>query len=447
MNQHGVFGSGPVKTVQLPSPEHSLPARWLLSTVTEAVTALKSPEGGAVHINQALREPLYGNGAMHDQAAWLAPVEKWREGDKPICEWQTFPPAVPHQSVAHHQKIVVIAGVLMPQEGEAVKQLVEYMDCVVLAGIQSGLHGHPKALSCVDLFLGNKAVISELNKATLVIQFGRRFVSKRLGQWLEQFGGEHWYVDPRQDRHDPFSSVTRRISCPVESFCHSLEWEEQGRSWVKNLKDGSRKLADSVAITLHSNEGLTEAWTVNAIKQQLTSQPLFIGNSMPIRLFDALTTEPSNVPAVANRGVSGIDGLVSSAAGHALGFPNQKTVMVIGDLSLLHDLNALALAAKHGLLVVALNNSGGSIFNIFPVKNRETRSQYFQVEHELQFAGAAKMFGMNYQAPETREGFIQRFNEALESATGSLIEVITPPDEATNLFAQLLQQARSEEWL
>ena len=446
MNQYSVFGSAPARSIYLPSPEPTLPARWLLSSITEAVVALKSPEGGAVHINQQLREPLYGSGLMHDQQAWLAPIKAWMESNQPICEWTSFPAVLPEQSLPQHEKVVVIAGVLNPQEAEAVKQLVGRTNALFIADIQSGLHGTEHALDCADLLLDNSEVQARLHQATLVLQFGRRFVGKRLGLWLEQFNGEHWYVDPRTDRQDAFASVSRRISCSIESFCESLQFPDLDAAWAEKLRSSSRNLADAVSTAIESEGELTESWAVAEIKATMTSEHLFVGNSMPIRLFDSLSTGASPGNVVANRGISGIDGLVSSAAGHAQG-SQEKTVLVIGDLSLLHDMNALALAARHGLLVVVLNNSGGSIFNIFPVENRETHTRFFQVEHDLQFAGAANMFDLNYSAPASRDDFSSDFREALGSERGALIEVVTPPDEATNQFAHLEQNARDGQWL
>ncbi|MTI12811.1 2-succinyl-5-enolpyruvyl-6-hydroxy-3-cyclohexene-1-carboxylic-acid synthase [Sansalvadorimonas verongulae] len=446
MNQYSVFGSAPVRSVYLPSPEPSLPARWLLSTISEAAAVLKSPEGGAVHINQQLREPLYGNGAAHDQKAWLAPVQSWLEGNQPICEWSSFPAVIPEQNLPQHQKVVVIAGVLSPQEAEAVQQLAQRAHCLLIADIQSGLHGAENALNCADLLLDNSDIQDQLHQATLVLQFGRRFVGKRIGQWLKKYNGEHWYIDPRQDRQDAFASVTRRITASIESFCPSLQFPNLDAAWAETLRNSSRKLADVVATAIQREGELTESWAVAQIKSAMNSEHLFVGNSMPIRLFDSLSTGVSPKHVVANRGISGIDGLVSSAAGHSQG-SQEKTVLVIGDLSLLHDLNALALAARHRLLVVVLNNSGGSIFNIFPVANSETHTRFFQVEHDLQFAGAANMFGLNYCAPASREDFASDFREALTSDHGALIEVVTPPDEATNQFARLKQNARNTQWL
>lgn len=86
-----------------------------------------------------------------------------------------------------------------------------------------------------------------------------------------------------------------------------------------------------------------EAQLAHRICDYLPEQgQLFVGNSLVVRLIDALSQLPAGYPVYSNRGASGIDGLLSTAAGvqRASGKP---TLAIVGDLSALYDLNALAL--------------------------------------------------------------------------------------------------------
>ena len=115
--------------------------------------------------------------------------------------------------------------------------------------------------------------------------------------------------------------------------------------------------------------------------------------------------------------------------------------MLIGDLSLLHDLNSLALVANYKLIVVLLNNSGGTIFNLFPVA-QAVLSKNFRIDHNWQCAGVAQMFGLYYRQPKTPEQYQVALQNALAQDQGAVIELLLPPSAATEAFASLKQMAR-----
>ncbi len=120
-----------------------------------------------------------------------------------------------------------------------------------------------------------------------------------------------------------------------------------------------------------------EAQLAHRISDYLPEQgQLFVGNSLVVRLIDALSQLPAGYPVYSNRGASGIDGLLSTAAGvqRASGKP---TLAIVGDLSALYDLNALALLRQVSapLVLIVVNNNGGKFF--FAVANAEKRARAF----------------------------------------------------------------------
>lgn len=95
---------------------------------------------------------------------------------------------------------------------------------------------------------------------------------------------------------------------------------------------------------------------------------LWAGNSMPVRDLDGWLPSTDRAIAVrSNRGASGIDGVVSTALGSAA-VADAPVVLVVGDISFLHDLNALVAARLHGLsaTILLVNNDGGGIFSFLP---------------------------------------------------------------------------------
>ncbi|MDN8888807.1 thiamine pyrophosphate-dependent enzyme, partial [Staphylococcus aureus] len=101
---------------------------------------------------------------------------------------------------------------------------------------------------------------------------------------------------------------------------------------------------------------------------------LFISNSMPIRDVDNLLLN-INIDVYANRGATGIDGIVSTALGMAV---HKRVTLLIGDLSFYHDLNGLFMSKLNNiqLNIVLLNNDGGGIFSYLPQKDCAT--DYFE---------------------------------------------------------------------
>ena len=127
---------------------------------------------------------------------------------------------------------------------------------------------------------------------------------------------------------------------------------------------------------------------------------LVVASSMPVRDLDTYAAAGgAPVPVAANRGASGIDGTVATAAGFARGLERPVTLL-IGDLALLHDLNSLAMLRDVPVVVVVLNNDGGGIFSFLPVaEHKEFFEPYFGTPQGVGFGPAAEMFGLDYEQP------------------------------------------------
>ncbi|MEQ1664114.1 MAG: 2-succinyl-5-enolpyruvyl-6-hydroxy-3-cyclohexene-1-carboxylic-acid synthase [Bdellovibrionales bacterium] len=147
-----------------------------------------------------------------------------------------------------------------------------------------------------------------------------------------------------------------------------------------------------------------------------TGAQVFLGNSLPIREWDMAATHlHKNFNVIANRGANGIDGLISTFLGAARA--NCENWLILGDLSTLYDLNALAFT-KHAdsqlLRIVIVNNFGGRIFQpMFKDPN-------FLNDHRIQFASWAKMFHWDHTNDLSQTLLVQpTIIELLPDATAS----------------------------
>lgn len=121
-----------------------------------------------------------------------------------------------------------------------------------------------------------------------------------------------------------------------------------------------------------------------------------MSDSLLVCLVDALNQLPIGYPVFSNRGASGIDGLISTAAGvqRATAKP---TLALVGDLSALYDINALALLRQcsTSMVLLVVNNNGGQIFSLLTAQEAERQRLYFMPQ-DVDFSHASVMFRLNY---------------------------------------------------
>ncbi|MEM8601984.1 MAG: thiamine pyrophosphate-binding protein, partial [Bacteroidota bacterium] len=232
-------------------------------------------------------------------------------------------------------------------------------------------------------------------------------------------------------------------------------------SWIaawRGADDAVRAYLAHTLDTAASDEPLSEPIVARLVSQHRPpDHALVLAASMPIRDVDAFADPSGPAAAVfANRGASGIDGTVATAAGVALGRGAPATLL-IGDLALLHDLNSLALlrdpacpsSAQPPVVIVAVNNDGGGIFHFLPLAREGVEAgvvpaadfeRFFGTPHGLGFADAAGLFGLAYHAPTTVGGFVDAYRAACASGRSALIEVRTERTANEALHARLRDQ-------
>jgi 2-succinyl-5-enolpyruvyl-6-hydroxy-3-cyclohexene-1-carboxylate synthase len=117
--------------------------------------------------------------------------------------------------------------------------------------------------------------------------------------------------------------------------------------------------------------------------------------------------------------------------------------LLLGDVSLLHDLGALTLAlrARGPLTIVVINNQGGRIFEQLPLASHPAaagRMEYWTTPHAHDFEGAARHFAVPYQRVESVEQLEAALNEAFyRTGKSILLEARLPPGGAAAQSAEL----------
>ncbi len=245
-------------------------------------------------------------------------------------------------------------------------------------------------------------------------------------------------------RNDPNHQVTLRLETSVTNFIQTVMGPFKGRKPSKALKLLSKadEVVDKAIENFFTDDGpLNEPGIARLVSQLIPkAQGLFLANSMPIRDMDSYADFKGNPVFVnGNRGASGIDGLIASAAGLARGLDRPVTLM-IGDLAVLHDLNSLAMLRDLPvpLIIVVLNNGGGGIFSFLPIAEfKEGFEKFWGTPHSLTFANAAAGFELNYHQPMDAKHFTKVYGQAGKSRTSTIIEVIASRQENLKVHERL----------
>jgi 2-succinyl-5-enolpyruvyl-6-hydroxy-3-cyclohexene-1-carboxylate synthase len=156
---------------------------------------------------------------------------------------------------------------------------------------------------------------------------------------------------------------------------------------------------------------------------------------MPIRDFNsAFPPSEKSIRVFSNRGLSGIDGLVATAAGLSLA-GGKDTHAILGDLSTLHDLSSLSLLAqqqeKLRLTLWVMNNGGGEIFRIVPTAKTAGRREWFTTPQAYDLSALAKAFRIPYLRLSSREDWEALEPGACAGPGARIVEVLV--DRETNL--------------
>ncbi|MBE1878613.1 2-succinyl-5-enolpyruvyl-6-hydroxy-3-cyclohexene-1-carboxylate synthase [Myceligenerans pegani] len=272
-------------------------------------------------------------------------------------------PALP----GHPGRTVVVAG---DGAGPAARRLAEAQGWPLLAEPSSGACGGANAIPAYRLVLGEDGLAGEIQQAVVL---GRPTLSRPVQRMLSRPDVVVTVVAPGGL---PWPDAARNAAQVVPGL--APEWyeprDEADGDWLRRWQAAGRAAAtviDEVTRDDAVADGPTALSVARAVATVLGDDDvLVVGSSNPVRDLDLVlgTDDLGSVPAViANRGLAGIDGSVSTATGVALAAARagRRTRALLGDLTLLHDVGGLLRGPGEpavDLEIVVVNDDGGSIF-------------------------------------------------------------------------------------
>ncbi len=411
---------------------------YAAAVARRAVCEATGPAPGPVHLNLPFREPLV--------PAKIEPRGPAAREAPQACPPGVAPAALEVDAVAADLRGVA-RGVLLfgPDAWDAslaaaVHSLAESLGWPVLADPASGLRaGAPLTHGVIhgaDLLLRDAPTSAAL-RPDLIVRFGGQPTSASTGRWMAQHSdAQVWLVDQAAGFRDPQHRAARMFRLTPREFCRGLARRPaapapDALAWRAQWQGAERAARQAITAALDAEPDFLTPQLARALWAQLPDgATLYAANSMAIRELDAFTgPRAAALRLLANRGVNGIDGLLSSALGAAAATP-APTVLWCGDLAFLHDVAGL-LAGRlldASLTVVVSHDDGGGIFEYLEVAQSIARPQFeqlFAVAHGTDLCALARGFG--WQA--ARAGSAAAFADALSRALAGGLHVIEVPVE------------------
>ena len=439
-DQEKLYGDAVRFYKDLPEPAPNDRAlRSLRTTVSRAVATSEGADPGPVHLNVPFKKPLEPTRVPDDVPADLDPVAAAGR-DGPYVDVTRGSPepgddelrALANELVTTDRGLIV-AGPADPPglDAEAVTALSHATGFPVLADPLSGVRygGHTRVapvIGAYDAYL-SAAVAGDEGDADgdahrwtdpeLVLRLGASPTSKNLRKYLAGTGADQYQVDPAGRWREAEFAATDLVVAEPSRLCARLsravgggggdpDWREQWEAADRAARAVHARDGDEAPGDADEPVGFHEGDALRAVADALPDPAtLFVSNSMPVRDLDRFVgPTTTSLTALGNRGVSGIDGIVSSALGAGSATTDDLT-LVVGDLALYHDANGLLALDRCDVdaTVVLINNDGGGIFHALPIESYEPEfTESFKTPHGIEFEPMADLHGLEYARVDAR---------------------------------------------
>ncbi|MET0400929.1 MAG: thiamine pyrophosphate-dependent enzyme, partial [Cystobacter sp.] len=344
---------------------------------------------------------------------------------------------------------------------EAITSLAEATGYPVLAEAtsQARYGGGPLTVSLYDAMLRHEP-FARAHRPELVLRFGGGLTPKVPQAWLEGSGADVVLFSDEGALFDPSHRASRVVEGSAVAACAAIgQGLQRGMgTWARGFLWAEQWCRAALESAFSEDATLTEMRLAHDVVSVLPEGAnLFVSSSMPIRDLDAFAPSTGKrLRVLANRGANGIDGIVSSALGMSAA-SGRPTVLLTGDLALLHDMGGLLLARRNrvSLTVVVVNNDGGGIFSFLPIAQAEAARGHYETlwgtPHGVDFSHAAALYQANYRRPESPAALRSAVAEGLKGGL-NLIEVQVK-DRTRNveahrqLFARMAASLGEGPWL
>ncbi|MEP6527224.1 MAG: 2-succinyl-5-enolpyruvyl-6-hydroxy-3-cyclohexene-1-carboxylic-acid synthase [Nocardioidaceae bacterium] len=370
-------------------------ARGVVGRAMAAAVGARTRDPGPVHLNVSLREPLTPDGsepggwsadlARADGGSWTS-VERVRGGDPAQA---TVLPIGP--------RTVVVAG---DDAGPPARLLAESANWPLFAEPSSGSRTGLNPVLTYRLLLDDHDLADDIER---VVVTGHPTLSRAVTRLLSREDLEIVVVAPRgrwpdvgnQAGHVLVAARVEEADVPDDT------------TWLDRWRAADRRVRSALDSWVAQQPALSPLAVARVVGESLPPRGLLVvGSSNPVRDLDLMMPAHDagqRRKTIANRGLAGIDGTVSTAIGAALARESSVALAYLGDLTFLHDVNGLLIGPDEpcpDLTFVVANDEGGSIFATLEQGAPEFSAAFervFGTPHHVDLAGLCAAYGLDYE--------------------------------------------------
>jgi 2-succinyl-5-enolpyruvyl-6-hydroxy-3-cyclohexene-1-carboxylate synthase len=465
IDQVGLYGSYVRECLDLPVPETPGQEAWWAQSALQALEATRSDPVGPVHVNCPFDEPLTPSPGVTLPPPYDDHLELPRRPEAALTDDEADRLA---GMVSGARGAVVIGGWPGALDGEA-SYWSQTLDWPVIAEPGSGARRPEESLAAGQALLGSSAWV-EAHRPDVVIQVGATPTSRASQAFVASterlIVADRWHPDS-----DPQRQASWRLAVDADALQEALADrpvernggfgylgsapEDPQELWARRLQPAPSEWtsawrdSDLAARSALDGflDGIDEPFEPRIARDVAAWIPdrgtLFVGNSSPIRDLDLAMVPRADLRIFANRGASGIDGLVSTALGIAMAgplsgradIPLGPTVAVLGDLSVQYDIGALLWAGRSGvdLVVVVVANGGGEIFSLLPQRELPEHQELFVTPNRIDLASVCAAADVGYVRLDQAAALTPALDDAVRAGGLQVVEAIVDPVRALEL--------------
>ena len=380
-----------------------------------------TPPAGPVHANVPFDEPLLP----------IRPVDPATPSTSTVTVGVPTTPSGLFADLEGRKVLIVVGGRDQPDLASLVSKAAAALGAAVFADPQANVTG-PNTLSYGDLIVGAGGEVPDaltLHGPDVVLRIGPIPTSKPMWRWLESCGTDQILIESSR-LDDPLGSAGTIVKAdPVAVLKANPMPNNTDRAFLDTWLDLDAVAGDALEAALADLVFPNEPEIARIVTRSVPlDSVLFVASSRPIRDVDAFAPARTGVRVVANRGLNGIDGTISSAMGIAVS--GTPTTVLVGDVAALHDVSSLSEVARLGtpVRIVVVNNDGGGIFSFLPqasspLVDPDVYERHWGTPHGLLLAPIAEAMGVPSITVETRESLAAAVTSPIEGP--ELIEIRT----------------------